>query len=794
MTALVQEPRAQRVRLRVRERLDGIIGFDPGFNQLVTAGGVAAGVSVSLGLIYLYAQIFHPMWAPLPPHASPRIAAEIGLQHHGYTLLAMLIGGLVGMISAFAMADTKVRSLALSFAVLPIPMLIAIWVAVQFLHLHTLGIVVMAVVIGAGAYMPRFTPRIGPRAFILGQMLFIGYILGFLSRGEITSGDLGPVAGILWTSCAINFLLKVLIFLPLRRGALMRTIRAFFARGRGVIVAAASMYEAETDAERERAKRRLRARLNRLNEAALIGDALLGEHATIAEEAHGRLFQAELALQNIGRLSEFLLESKIPAEVRRAVGACLAEVRDSHAASVGPQLQTLRRFGSDPAAMREHPLDAGRVIRLADALVGVHLVAGRWANEITPQEEVDAEQRFEPPVMLVFGNLPGSALVSQGAATLPGSWRSRLRLDPPLQAALRLGTAVLAAGLIGSILSERRFYWAVLAVFVSYMGANTSGEQIFKALNRVVGTVIGIFVGGLLAHAIGDSTWSVLVVVLALSGGIYFMRAAYFLMVIGITITVSQLYVQLGEYSNSLLVLRLEETAIGAAIAMVAALVVFPLRTRQATRVAARGYYTQLLALIDQLIARLEHDPDADRSPSTTARLLDSAYQQLRSAAAPLSRTPFRRDEMEHNMLLFAQAAHHARNVALQLQEGINPSAQVGDASLGTLRTQRRLVATLAQLLELGLNSSPSPAIAQESGRAVALAADVRRTGDLLGLALQDSGTPDERRLIRHLARLGETLAELADNLTETDWAASREDLSPPAPRPPQAAQLTPTA
>jgi hypothetical protein len=47
-------------------------------------------------------------------------------------------------------------------------------------------------------------------------------------------------------------------------------------------------------------------------------------------------------------------------------------------------------------------------------------------------------------------------------------------------------------------------------------------------------------------------------------------------MAIGLTVAVSMLYVVLGEFSNGLLLDRLELTAMGAVIATLAALVVFP--------------------------------------------------------------------------------------------------------------------------------------------------------------------------------------------------------------------------
>jgi uncharacterized membrane protein YccC len=58
--------------------------------------------------------------------------------------------------------------------------------------------------------------------------------------------------------------------------------------------------------------------------------------------------------------------------------------------------------------------------------------------------------------------------------------------------------------------------------------------------------------------------------------------------VLGVTVTVSQLYEQLGEFSNSLLLVRLEETALGAAVAMAVVTLVLPLRTRRVLRIALR--------------------------------------------------------------------------------------------------------------------------------------------------------------------------------------------------------------
>ena len=771
-------PLRRRATGAARDRVDALLAFDPGFNQLLLAVGIAAGVAASLGVVYLFVQATHALWIEPPPGVRLPAAQLVALaaQHHGETLLAMLIGGIIGMLSTFAVVDTEPRQVTLTMGLMPIPMLASMALSIQLAHDRTLGILAMAMVMGIGAYLPKFTPRIGQRAFAFGQMLFVGYLIGFLSRGAIVTRDLGWIAAIMWVAIAVNLVLKLAIFLPLRRGALDRTVRAFFARSQAVVVAAAELYGGVAGAERERTRRRLGRRLNRLNESALIADALLETNAPIAHEAHARLFDSELIVQNIGRLSDVLVDADLPADVQRAIGDCLAAVRDSRGARVGDGVQTLRRYACREEAMRTHPLETGRVIRLADALVGWTLARERWQQEITPADRA-ASVHFQPAVSLMFGNLPGSALVSQEAAAPRGSWRARLGLDLPAQTAIRLTIAVASAAALGSVLSERRFYWAVLAVFISFMGTFTSGEQVFKAINRVAGTVVGILLGSLLAHAIGDSTWSVPIVLGALSLGIYFMRASYALMVIGITITVSQLYVQLGEYSNELLVLRLEETAIGAAVAVLAAMVVFPVRTRQATRVATRDYYDLLAQLLARIVARLEGEPEDEETPlSGLSRSLDSAGHQLRSAALPLARTPFRRDEVQHNLLLFGHASHHARNLAARLSPDAELGPAVREAATSTLRSQRRLIGALG----VRLDSTISPhALGGSVGDGGPLTQELRRHGDLLGLALEDQGTLDERQFLRHLARLDETLAELGDNLSRarplSERAARRE-------------------
>jgi uncharacterized membrane protein YccC len=181
----------------------------------------------------------------------------------------------------------------------------------------------------------------------------------------------------------------------------------------------------------------------------------------------------------------------------------------------------------------------------------------------------------------------------------------------------------------------------VIAAFITFMGANNSGEQSRKAIFRVLGTVVGIVIGSLLVHAVGHNvTWSLTVIFVALFFGFYLMRINYAFMVVGITVTVSQLYVDLNEFSNSLLLLRLEETALGAAVAIASVMFVLPLRSRRVLRVAMRAHVEAVAKLADHATGHLlgeEHDHDTELRAD--ARAIDVSYQALVATSAPMRRT-----------------------------------------------------------------------------------------------------------------------------------------------------------
>jgi uncharacterized membrane protein YccC len=479
------------------------------------------------------------------------------------------------------------------------------------------------------------------------------------------------------------------------------------------------------------------------------------------------VFEAELSLQTIGRTAQQLAPA-LDADARLQLHTLLSALRlgrDDEAESLARGL-TER---ADPLPTTDR-LGAARVQALAAAAIDTAtvlragLASGGDGQLPTPHDP------FYSPVQLTGGNLVGSGQTS-AAAVAPGQddrLARRLHLDAPARTAIRVMIAVGAASAAGSWLSERRFYWAVIAVFIAFMGANTAGEQMIKAVNRVAGTVVGILLGSLIATAVGPGTWSLAVILPALAIGVYFQRVSYALMVTGITVMVAQLYVLLGEYSNSLLILRLQETAIGAAIAILASLLILPVRTRRATRFAVGSWLQALGDLLAHLIATPDQDNDWG-GHSGDQRALDDAFQQLLATARPLAHDPFHsRENLERTLGLIDTASYYARTVTACMGRDLQLDPQPAGELRCALGRQRQSVCQLAA----GVRSNSE----NDGYQSITTPLET-----LEGRLAAEEVTPEDprRRCIRALTRLDQTLLALNDELCSGPQPAGRAYRTP---------------
>lgn len=654
---------------RIRNRwVDLVISSDPGLNRLRGAAQIVLTIAVALGAEWTFVHLTGALQVESGPTASVATASKVAGANHDLLAIAMLLGAIVGLIASTGVQDPTAKSQVITFLILPIPIISALALGIAIGDYRVAALVVIALVLALGTYLRRF----GPRGFLAGQLLFIGYFVGFSLHSVVTIGDLGWLAAEIGVGLGIVTVVRFALFYPHPARTLERMRRSFDARARHVTSLALELFDAvRLDQRRVRRMHRL---LIRLNEAALMIDAQLGDPGAVpdvssGELLHQRLFDIELALTNIARFVATMARLHLPAERRSEVRLALFDLASGDDKRAKAHAETLigllHAAGRPPAgedrtaAVIAHRF-AGSVIDLCDAMTA-------WMALDT----IDIEKStFQSSIVLIGGWLPGSAHVSSTASLEGGTrWGEGSDLARYTRNAIQIGVAAGVAIVLGDLISPQRFYWAVLAAFITFMGAHNAGEQIRKALFRVVGTVIGIGVGSLLVSAVGDHTlWSIAIVIVSLFLGLYLFRISYAFLAVAITVTVSQLYQQLGEFTNSLLVVRLEETALGAAVAIVVVMLVLPLHPRQVLRVAVREHVEAVGRLADHATARLMgREDEIDSTLRSDARAVDAAYQAVVATAQPVGRTVWGSadEDIVRALRLTSASRNYSRNLVI---------------------------------------------------------------------------------------------------------------------------------
>jgi uncharacterized membrane protein YgaE (UPF0421/DUF939 family) len=758
---------------RLAAAREALVAGDPGLIKLFGSLEIAGSIAITIAAVYGFMQLTHLMWIepPAGAHLSHHALLQLDAQHHGITVVAMILGGVIATLSAMTVGEPTGLGQALTLAILPIPFIGTVALAAEMVPHRALGIVVFSLVMGVGSYMRKWLGSLGTRMFAFSTAMFTGYLIGFVSNGAIPEHEIGSIAILIGLSCAINLMIKIALR-PVAHRRLDRVAASFRARCRAVVRAAIALFDATDPLDQERCRQRLHLALASANESAIILDGTLtGQNATpafaAADDAHHELIELELLVQEVGRTADALASAPLPASVRAEMQGWLAKLSFDHVDVPSAQgVESIRQQDFDGLLDAHTTADAHRFARTITATVtAAHAWPRHHGGDAASGSGRSDEGDFSSPVMLAFGDLPGSTIVSFFAfPTFPimdRGWLRHLPLPRGLfsQGAVRMALAVGIAAAIGSAISEQRFYWAVIGVFVVYMGTNTAGEQLVKGIDRIVGTAVGIVVGALLAHAVGVSTWSILLVIVALSSGMYFARTNYWIAVIGVTIAVAQMYQQLGQFSNDTLLLRLAEMSVGATVATICSLVIFPIPTVHATKVALRRYFEALSDLLTRAQAQLlTAGEDANPRLTTASRNLDFAAQQFLFTTRPLRYAryrPFLADDLEQNNVLISQTAHYARRVAVAVQrhQTLEP---VGPEVANVLVRARDAVD--------GLTASLSGS--QQYARHLSASSEL----DELQQSLDDAQLPTDsppRRLLVTLDLLDEAIAELHQNLAE---------------------------
>ncbi|MCW2526357.1 MAG: hypothetical protein JWM76_1217 [Pseudonocardiales bacterium] len=755
-------PSGRRLADRRQELVDRFIGFDPGLTQLRNAAHAILALSLAVFLGYLFERVTGAM--RIDGGGLP--AAVVEAQHHGALIIALLLPGIIAMLDSTGVNDGTIRRRLISSAGLLTTFFLSMTIGLVVAE-HRLPLLVWLVIAPMVAvYIRRFPTR----GFVLGVALFNGAFMAYFMHDQIHFHDLGWVAAELTLGTVASVAIRLLVFRPDNTQALVRMQRAWVARTHTISDLAWQLSGELTGSRREHIGESLQRQLIRLNESSLMIDAQLAQ-PDVSEGSitllHQRLFDQELALSNIARLTEALTNRTLEESVRRSLRETLAALRDQQldkAAHRAKHLQQVHIAATDSNT----PV---LVHRLARSVVDLAEAQEQWME--AGRDRPRGETQFVPAVQLMAGFLPGSGAVSERAGDIPGSGlMGRVVLKPYLRSTLQIGVAAAIAVVIGDILDGKRLYWALLATFLAFMATSNTGEQVRKAVFRLLGTAFGIVIGDGLVHlAGGNLVVSLIVIAVAMFIGFYLVRVNYMFLVVGLTITMSQLYVQLNEFSWHLLLLRLAETGVGAGAVIIAVVVIFPLRPSRVLETAIDTYLESLQDLVAYSLSTLSRLPaGVEARPPTRldVRELDAAYQSLLITAQPLriGLLGHRQTRLNEGLAVASAARYYARNLAAGVEYSdvrstpeMDAAAAVLLSSLTALREDSAKERTEGERSE-GENTGGEHSEAGRRGvyiRSAALFDQAYRTA-----AGPDDSIGDARLVVRDIMLLDGAMARLA--------------------------------
>jgi len=508
----------------------------------------------------------------------------------GQSFFSFLIGVVVSMISSVAVNDPEPDRKRITALLIPVPSAALITLGSLLSFSRYAAEAVFVLVMFAAVYVRRF----GPRWFAFGMVSFISYFFAMFLHAK--------PAQLPWMYLAVligagtSFVMREWIMPAPPQPALRHLLPALRARARMIVRAVRAAITGP--GRRPRHYRAARRELVRLNELALI-------FSSHPEQAgwDDAIFDAELTAHHLVELAH-----RRPPESGRA-----GVVKDLYTLERSFRRRELVPAGS--IAWQTDPEDFyGRLLRgLADSL------ARCFVGCVDPDESEEPEKNGPPDEEAEAPAAPGGLL-------------------PTTRQAIQVAVASLISISGGQLLSSKRWYWAAITAFVVFAGTNSRGDVFIKGWQRVAGTLIGVFVGVLLATVVdGNQPVSLLLIFLSIFLAFYFVQVSYAVMIFWITIMLAFLYGLLGLFSVELLALRLEETVIGAAAGIVVAVLLLPTRTRTIMLENSRAFLQSFRELLEAFRSRLT----SARQPGgenvlAAVRDLDRSFQTLQRSAGPL--------------------------------------------------------------------------------------------------------------------------------------------------------------
>jgi uncharacterized membrane protein YgaE (UPF0421/DUF939 family) len=639
----------------------------------------------------------------------------------GQPMTVALLGALITMVSARSVNEPDPHRQRVTMALLPLPTAVSITAAALVTPHPVIGDVLFVAVVFLAVYLRRF----GPRGTALGMVTFMSYFFSLYLRAQFSELPWLIGATVIGTLC--SFVWSVFLMPDRPESVLRENIRSLRARmAIAVDTTADTLRLGNPD---ERRQRRLRIRLRRLNETALLVQAQIEDRVNPSalwpgvsgEDLALWLFDAELTVERLAIAGTRAALSDMPAAKR-------AELADTVAllsrAIRTPHTEALRQTAHLAQQQLDRDPDDVPWRRVALAIVD------------SARATAEVRKRIEHVATVVEHEVVGPAPSEQQLPT---------GMLPSTRQAIQVAVAAALAIVVGELLSPSHWYWAAIAAFVIFAGTNSWAETLDKGWQRLLGTVLGVPSGVLVATLVsGNKIASLVMIFVCLFCAFYFMKVAYSLMTFWISTMLALMYGLLGEFTFGLLLLRIEETAIGAVIGIAAAVLVLPINTRAKIRGDAHTFFLTLSDLVEASVASLLGTPAPARL-TETARQLGRDLAQIRITAKPVSTGIVGlagRQTMRHGLRMLTACDRYARILARSSELHIDTSAELADAIRSTAGQIGRNIEVLITSLEFN-----QPATVFPSTDFIDVAETLARRAD-------EPLAPEHRRLMNALHAL----------------------------------------
>ncbi len=676
-----------------------IAGVDPGLDRLRLASIAVLAMAVATGAT----ELVRLRLAPDEP------------------VTVLLFAGVVAMISNLAVNETSLARQRVTTALMALPAVAATTAGTLLVPYRIVADVVFVVVMVGAVYVRRY----GPRGFALGQIAFMTFFFTQFLRAQPTQLPWLIVAVLIGLTATL--LLRGVVFAERRERTLRRLVTAFRARAYAVLGAVDAVLAAlvesldaggEVDEGVLERMRRARARLNDV--ALQVEDEL---EQTTAGRVWPGLANETLALRVVD--AELSLE-RLTVATRR-----LVRMPDDSGVDQRPDAGAVAALrvglGHLRVALSARTTHDGILVAADDARGAVAgLVAltepGRERLQRTAfairrvadavhHAQRDAPARSRPPrwsrapvhhpehddLRHAGGSLATPPARAEPATTAEaaddedrGAAPERDGLALSTRQAVQVGVATTLAIVGGELLAPSRWYWAVIAAFIVFTGTQSRGDLLSRGWGRVLGTIGGVAAGmGLAALVGGNQVLSLVLVFVCVFLGLYLVRVSPSMFAFSLTAVLALVYGLIGQFSVAVLVLRVEETALGAAAAVLAAFVVLPKGTRAAFGDAVESLVDTmddvLVATVDRIVGRTPA-----RDPHERARDMDEALQTLRQRARTLAGpTPRRRARSgyQRGLRVLVVTDHYLRSLVRLADTVRDPTwAPDLDAAAGQVR------------------------------------------------------------------------------------------------------------